>query len=56
MMTEEEKRKFLKQMGFNPRLLDPDTDTKKKKKKGTFDRQEIMDVYQIFYKKDKPSS
>jgi len=62
MMTDEEKRTFLRKMGYNPRMLDPDPHiTKRKLKEGTdlddiprnhVDKQELLSVYRIFHKDD----
>lgn len=67
MMTDDEKKKFLKQMGFNPRLLDSEiTNTTKKKDKDKdkvdlgidglpknhVDKQELLSLYRIFNKGD----
>ena len=61
MMTEEEKRKFLKSMGYNPRMLDPEPHVTKRKArenimgpdglpKGHVGKQELLSVYRIFHK------
>jgi hypothetical protein len=60
-MTDEEKRKFLIQMGYNPRMLDPEPHVTQKKlkervlgpdgmPKNHVDKQELLNVYRIFHK------
>jgi hypothetical protein len=61
MMTDEEKKQFMKRMGYNPRLLDPEPHVTKRKTrenilgpdglpKGHVDKQELLSVYRIFHK------
>jgi len=63
MMTEEEKKKFLRNMGYNPRMLDPEPHVTKRKAresvigpdglpKGHVDKQDLLSVYRIFHKDD----
>lgn len=58
-MTPEEKKEFLKKMGYNPRLLDPEPHMAKRKTKENVlgpdglstnyvDKKELLSVYRIF--------
>jgi hypothetical protein len=60
-MTDEEIRKFLIKMGYNPRMLNPEPHITNKAKKETVlgpdgipknhvDKQELLNIYRIFHK------
>lgn len=63
-MTPEEKKAFLKKMGYNPRLLDPEPHLTKRKTRENvlgpdglarnyIDKNELLSVYRIFNKDQK---
>ena len=57
MMSLEEKKEFLRRLGYNPRLLDPEPHQRKKRslsqneenEKKKIDPKEFASVYNIFY-------